>query len=113
MATPHSIGWVLKYVPLLEQDFCTCKGPVGPGWRSDETYVRVKAAWEYLYQAIDRTVCHSLAAIVGARWLVYESWDRLLDGFWSARLPMSQQGTCWRNVVKTLWACRLIERGSE
>src|SRR6202171_3105022 len=46
--------WVLKYVPLLEQSFCTRKRPVGSSWRLDETYVRVKGAWKYLYRAVDK-----------------------------------------------------------
>jgi len=46
--------WVRKYVPLLEQKFRTCKRPVGPSWRLDETYVRVKGAWKYLYRAVDK-----------------------------------------------------------
>src|SRR5260370_19741567 len=46
--------WVLKYVPLLEQQFWTRKRPVGSSWRLDETYVRVKGAWKYLYRAVDK-----------------------------------------------------------
>jgi putative transposase len=29
--------WVLKYVPLLEQELQARKHPVGPSWRMDET----------------------------------------------------------------------------
>ena len=36
--------WVLKYVPLLDQQFRARKRPVGASWRMDETYVRVKGA---------------------------------------------------------------------
>jgi putative transposase len=46
--------WVLKYVPALEQAFLTRKRPVGGSWRLDETYVRVKGAWKYLYRAVDK-----------------------------------------------------------
>jgi transposase-like protein len=46
--------WVLKYERLLEQNFCNRKRPVGPSWRLDETYVRVKGAWKYLYRAVDK-----------------------------------------------------------
>jgi putative transposase len=46
--------WVLKYVPLLEQEFRARKQPVGPSWRMDETYVRVKGTWKYLYRAVDK-----------------------------------------------------------
>ena len=46
--------WVLNYGSLLEQNFCTRKRPVGPSWQLDETYVRVKGAWKYLYRAVDK-----------------------------------------------------------
>jgi putative transposase len=46
--------WVLKYVPLLDQAFRARKRPVGPSWRTDETHVRVKGMWKYLYRAVDK-----------------------------------------------------------
>ena len=46
--------WVLKYVPLLEQAFHRRKRPVGVSWRLDETYVRIKGKWKYLYRAVDK-----------------------------------------------------------
>jgi putative transposase len=50
-ATIHR--WVLKYTPLLEEAFHCCKRPVGRSWRMDETYIRVKGKWRYLYRAVD------------------------------------------------------------
>ena len=46
--------WVLKYVPLLEQAFHRRKRSVGVSWRLDETYVRIKGKWKYLYRAVDK-----------------------------------------------------------
>src|ERR1700723_1899469 len=46
--------WVLKYVPALEKAFLARKRPVGGSWRMDETYVRIKGAWKYLYRAVDK-----------------------------------------------------------
>ena len=46
--------WVLKYVPLLDRQFRARKRPVGSSWRMDETYVKVKGAWKYLYRAVDK-----------------------------------------------------------
>ena len=46
--------WVLKYVPLLETQFCARKCSVGSSWRLDETYVKVKGVWKYLYRAVDK-----------------------------------------------------------
>jgi hypothetical protein len=44
----------IRYVPALETAFLARKHPVGSSWRLDETYVRVKGAWKYLYRAVDK-----------------------------------------------------------
>jgi len=46
--------WVLKYVPLLDQAFRTRKRRVGGSWRMDETCVRIRGQWKYLYRAVDK-----------------------------------------------------------
>jgi putative transposase len=46
--------WVLKYTPQLEREFRKRKRPVGKSWRMDETYIRVKGQWKYLYRAVDK-----------------------------------------------------------
>jgi transposase-like protein len=46
--------WVLKYVPLLDEQLRARKRPLGSSWRMDETYVRIKGAWKYLYRAVDK-----------------------------------------------------------
>ena len=46
--------WVVKYVPLLDEQFRARKRPVGSSWRMDETYVRIKGVWKYLYRAVDK-----------------------------------------------------------
>jgi putative transposase len=47
--------WVLKYSPLLEAVFHRRKRPVSLSWRLDETYIRVKGQWKYLYRAVDKS----------------------------------------------------------
>jgi putative transposase len=47
--------WVIKYAPLLEKAFRKRhKRPVGVSWRMDETYLKVKGQWVYLYRAVDK-----------------------------------------------------------
>ena len=46
--------WVLKYTPRLEEEFRKRKRPVGTSWRLDETYIKVKGQWKYLYRAVDK-----------------------------------------------------------
>jgi len=46
--------WVIKYSPPLEEAFHRRKRPVWISWRMDETYIRVKGQWRYLYRAVDK-----------------------------------------------------------
>jgi len=47
--------WVIEYSPQLEANFRKkYKSPVGSSWRMDETYVKVKGKWCYLYRAVDK-----------------------------------------------------------
>ena len=47
--------WVIDYSPQLEESFRKrYKHPVGSSWRMDETYIKVKGRWVYLYRAVDK-----------------------------------------------------------
>jgi putative transposase len=46
--------WTIKYSPLLEEAFHRRKRPVWVSWRMDETYIKVKGQWRYLYRAVDK-----------------------------------------------------------
>src|SRR5215475_1942783 len=46
--------WVVQYSPLLEEAFHRRKRPVWMSWRMDETYIKVKGQWRYLYRAVDK-----------------------------------------------------------
>ena len=46
--------WVVKYSPQLEQEFHRRKRPDWVSWRMDETYIKVKGEWKYLYRAVDK-----------------------------------------------------------
>jgi len=37
----------------VEKQFHRQQRPVGQSWRMDETYVRIKGEWKYLYRAVD------------------------------------------------------------
>ena len=53
----HSIinRWVIDYSSQLEESFRKRhKRPVGISWRIDETYIKVKSQWVYLYRAVDK-----------------------------------------------------------
>jgi transposase-like protein len=46
--------WVVKYSPQLEEVFHRRKRPVWVSWRMDETSIKVKGEWRYLYRAVDK-----------------------------------------------------------
>jgi putative transposase len=56
VAVDHSTihRWVLKYAPRFEAAFHRRKRPVWMSWRMDETYIRVRGHWHYLYRAVDK-----------------------------------------------------------
>ena len=56
VAVDHSTvhRWAIKLLPVLEKAFRRCKRPVGKSWRMDETYVKVRGEWRYLYRAVDK-----------------------------------------------------------
>ncbi len=46
--------WVEKYAGAIAEEAHRRKSPTGCSWRMDETYVKVRGEWTYLYRAIDK-----------------------------------------------------------
>lgn len=45
--------WVIRLVPLLDKAFRRHKRRTGRRWRMDETYIKIRGQWKYLYRAVD------------------------------------------------------------
>ena len=45
---------VVRYAPLIAAQAQARKRPTAKSWRMDETYIKVKCKWTYIYRAVDR-----------------------------------------------------------
>jgi putative transposase len=46
--------WAIRFLPLIEKMSRKHKRPIGSSWRMDETYIKGKGVWKYLYRAVDK-----------------------------------------------------------
>ena len=54
MAHTTILRWVQHYTPEFERRWKRYARRVGGSWRCDETYIKVKGEWVYLYRAVDK-----------------------------------------------------------
>ena len=47
------LRWVVRYAETCERRWSRFERPVGGSWRVDETFIKVRGQWMYLYRAVD------------------------------------------------------------
>ena len=60
------LRWVQRYVPEFEKRWSRYARPVGDSWRIDETYIKVRGQWVYLYRTVDRE-CRTVDFLLSKR----------------------------------------------
>jgi len=53
LSTAHTtiMRWVQRYAREFEKRWRRCARAVGRSWRVDETYIKIRGEWSYLYRA--------------------------------------------------------------
>ena len=49
------LRWVQHYLPEFENRWKRYARAFGGSWRMDETYIKVRGQWVYLYRAVDKS----------------------------------------------------------
>ncbi len=94
VAVDHSTinRWVLKYAPELDKRIRPHLRSTNDSWRVDETYIKVKGRWKYLYRAVDSQgntldfLLRRMAEINGRPILAYLQAHNRSVGLWVCHL---------------------------
>ena len=96
--------WVQKYAPELEKRVRPHLSQVGKSWRVDETYIKVKGKWKYLYRAISRlgnTIDFMLSASRNQR-AAYRFFKKILKKQDSPEIINTDKNPAYPLVIKQL-----------
>jgi transposase-like protein len=117
------LRWVQHYAPEFEKRWNRFARPVGGSWRADETYVKIRGKWAYLYRAVDargKTVDFRLSPkrdVAAAKAFFYKAFKTqgrvprtiTLDGYQASHRAVRELGAEDRKLkAVTLRSCQYL-----
>ena len=96
--------WVQRYAPEFDKRVRHHLKLVGQSWRVDETYIKVRGKWKYLYRAIDskgNTIDFMLSASRNQR-AAYRFFKKILNNLDSPEIINTDKNPAYPLVIKQL-----------
>ena len=109
--------WVQAYAPELDKRIRPHLNPTNDSWKVDETYIKVKGAWKYLYRAIDsagNTLDFMLSAKRDAK-AAKRFFQKVLKGAWTVmpRVINVDKNAAYPSALKELKAEKAMPEETE
>ena len=112
LETVGQLRWVQRYAPEVNRRLRSRLKPTNDSWRVDETYVRVKGKWRYLYRAVDSSgaTLHRLTDLAQGLHLLHRAWSARVCACSSVNMrTFSMAITAWSAKVVTSSICRSVK----
>jgi transposase, IS6 family len=109
--------WVQAYAPELDKRIRPHLSSTNDSWKVDETYIKVKGAWQYLYRAIDsegKTLDFMLSAKRDAK-AAKRFFRKVLKGAWTGmpRVINVDKNPAYPSALKDLKADKTLPEPTE
>jgi IS6 family transposase len=97
--------WVQRFTPLLADVARFARHSPGDRWYVDETYVKVKGVWHYVYRAIDQHG-HVIDVLLSARRDAAAARRFFTRALRTLKVTPSEMNACPAMIVCAVWSVR-------
>jgi transposase, IS6 family len=110
IVTAHEYRWVQAYTPELDKRIRPYLSSTNDSWKVDDTYIKVKGEWKYLYRAID-SEGNTLDFMLSAK----RFFQKVLKGAWTVipRVINVDNNPAYPAALKDLKADEVLPQETE